>query len=233
MNFQIVMILLIAMVAGCVFFYRYYFNRKTIVKRKLKKATGKKISDFVTGDIAKVVGKVEIVGVPLIAPLSGRPCAYYYVLVEQEKSYGRSSSWETLIEEEVGGEFVIRDGRYRAHINSDNIKSYLVQDREYSSGFGEDASDILEKYLQDHGEKSEGLFNFNKKIRYKEGVLEQDEFMAVIGRGEWKNASQIKLPESYGRVLSIDSTEEEPVYLSDDPDTVETAYSGLSVSTGL
>jgi len=230
MNSQYVIILIFASVFGGVVFYNYYFGRKALVKRKLKKATGKKVSDFVSGDIAKVVGKIEIVGEPLIAPLSGRQCAYYYVLVEQERSTGKSSSWETLIEEEVEGEFMIRDGRYRAHINSDNIKSYLVQDREYSSGLGDDATEVLEKYLQAHGEKSTGLFNFNKTIRYKEGVLEQDEFMAVIGRGEWKNASQINLPDSYGRVLTICSTEKEPVYLSDDPDTVETAYSELSTS---
>ena len=38
-------------------FTSFYFSKKAVVKRKLKKAIGKKISDFVSGDIAKVVGK--------------------------------------------------------------------------------------------------------------------------------------------------------------------------------
>ena len=214
----------IALVIAGIAFANYYFSRKAIVKRKLKKATGKKISDFISGDIAKVVGKVEYAGKPLTAPLSGRTCAYYYVLIEERVSNGKSSHWNKLIEEEVAGSFVVRDGRSCAHISCEKVKSYLVEDREYSSGFGNDATEVLEKYLNDHGEKSEGFLGMNKAIRYKEGVLEEGELIAAIGRGEWKSASQVQLPDSFGRVLALSSTEEEPIYLSDDPDTVSTTY---------
>jgi hypothetical protein len=201
-----------------------YFSKKAVIKRKLKKAIDKKISDFVSGDIAKVVGKVEYVGEPLIAPLSGRRCAYYYVLVEEQVSTGKSSHWSKIIEEEVAGAFVIRDGRHCAHINSRNVKSVLVEDREYKSGFREDATGILERYLNAHDQKSTGSFGWNKTMRYKEGVLEEGELIAAMGRGEWKNADQEQLPDTYDRVLSITSTETEPVYLSDDPETVRTTY---------
>lgn len=224
MEFKTILVALIVVGVVAVAIYKHYYSKKAIVKRNLKKAAGKKISDFVSGDIAKIVGKVEYAGKPLVAPLSGRPCAYYYVLVEQQVSSGKSSHWETLIEEEIAGAFVIRDGRHCAHVNSSNVKSYLVEDREYSSGFLNDATGELHRYLQDHGHKSENFLGFNKTIRYQEGVLEQGELMAVMGRGEWKNASQVQLPESYGRVLDISSTEEEPVYLSDDPDTVSITY---------
>jgi hypothetical protein len=207
---------------------RFYFSRKAVVKRKLKKAAGMKISGFLSGDIAKVVGNVEFVGEPLIAPLSGRHCAYYYVLVEQLVSTGKSSHWKKIIEEEAGGIFVIRDGRYRAHINSDStIKTYIVQDEEYESGFRKDATETLENYLRANNMESENLLGFNKKLRYKEGILEEGECMAVMGRGEWKNASEVNLPDSMGKILVLSSTDEEPIYLSDDPDTVEITYNGL------
>jgi len=232
MNYPFLIFLIFALVIISVAIICYYFSKKVVVKRMLKKAVGKKISDFQNGDIAKVIGKVEFVGDPLIAPLSGRQCAYYHILVEEEVSSGDDSDWNTLIEEEKAGTFVIRDGRYCAHINCSNIKSYLVQDRVFASGYKNDATEVLEKYLQSHGKKSEGLFGFNKTLRYKEGVLEEGELIAVIGKGEWKNASQLQLPGSYGRVLDICSTEQEPVYLSDDPDTVkiknaEQDFSGL------
>lgn len=175
-----------------------------------------------SGEIAKVVGKVEYVDKPLIAPLSGRSCAYYHVLIEQKISSGKSSHWKTIIEEEVAERFVIRDGKYCAHINSKNVKSYLVEDIEYSSGFLKDATEVLEKYLRNNGQESVGMLGLNKTLRYKEGVLEQGEIIALIGRGEWKNASQEQLPDSYGRILVISSTEEEAIYLSDDPDTLST-----------
>ena len=127
-----------------IFFLQYYFSRKSVVKRKLKKAAGMKMSSFYSGDIAKVAGSVEIVGEPLIAPLSGRECAYYYVLVEQLQSSGKSSHYSKLIEDEKSGTFLIRDGRYRAKINPDSrLKTYLVQDKEYSSGTGNDATTTL------------------------------------------------------------------------------------------
>jgi len=217
----------VLIVAG-VIFLQYYYSRKAVVKRKLKKATGMKISSFRSGDIAKVAGKVEFVDNPLIAPLSGRRCAYYYVLVEQQVSTGKSSHWKKVIEEEVSGTFVIRDGRYRAHISNDStLKTYLIQDMQYKSGFYNDATETLEKYLQTHDMRSENMLGFNKTLRYKEGVLEEDECMAAVGRGEWKNASEVNLPDSFGKILVLSSTDEEPIYLSDDPDTVEITYNGL------
>lgn len=229
MNFDIIIPLGVFIVILVFVLLGLYFNKKAVIKRKLKKAVGKKISDIVSGEIAKVVGKVEFVGEPLIAPLSGRHCAYYFVLVEQQKSTGKSTHWDTIIEEEVGGKFVIRDGRYCAHIDSRNVKSVLVEDRQYSSGFGNDATPGLEKYLNDHEQKSVGVFGWNKSIRYKEGVLEEGELIAAMGKGEWKNAEQVQLPDTYDRVLEISSTEQEPVYLSDDPVTVKNTYSDLNI----
>jgi hypothetical protein len=224
MNQQALIVSGIALVIGAILFVNYYFSQKAIIKRKLKKAVSEKLSQFANGDIAKVVGKIEFVSRPLVAPLSNRPCAYYHVMVEQQVSTGKSSHWKTIITEENTGTFVIRDGKYCAHVNSEKIKSYIVDDRKYSSGFLNDASEVLENYLNSHGEKSENFLGLNKTIRYKEGVLEAGEYIAVMGRGEWKSAAQEQLPDSYDKVLVITSTETDAVYLSDDPDTVRTTY---------
>ena len=175
MDSQVIIIIVVVLIIAAIAFISNYYSKEAIVKRKLKKAIDKKISDFISGDIAKIVGKVEVVGEPLTAPLSGRKCGYYYVLIEERVSSGKSHHWKTIIEEEVAGRFVVRDGRYCAHINTQNVKSYIVQDRVYKSEFGEDATAVLEKYLNDHGQKSEGYFGMNKTIRYKEGVLEEGE----------------------------------------------------------
>lgn len=223
----------ITIVFGGIFFLQYYLSRKSVVKRKLKKAAGMKMSSFYSGDIAKVAGSVEIVGEPLIAPLSGRECAYYYVLVEQLQSSGKSSHYSKLIEDEKSGTFLIRDGRYRAKINPDSrLKTYLVQDKEYSSGTGNDATTTLENFLNMHGEKSENFLGFNKTIRYKEGILEAGEMVAVTGRGEWKTAVEAGLPGTYGRILVFSSDENEPVYMSDDPDTIIISYNDLTGQSG-
>lgn len=215
----------VLLLVAVIVFFRYYYSRKAVVLRKLKNAVDKHISGFVNGNIAKIVGRVDIVGNPLYAPLSGRKCAYYYVMVEQRVSNGKSTYWKPIIEEERAGEFLVKDGRYSVHINALKVKSYLVQDRIYTSGFMEDATEVLEKFLRAHGHKSENLIGLNKSLRYKEGVLEQGEVVAVMGRGEWKDAAQFNLPSTTERVLVIAATEDEPVYLSDDPATVRSIYS--------
>jgi len=198
-----------------------FFNKKAIIKRKLKKVPRKQISKFASGEIAKISGTIEFLGEPLIAPLSGRKCAYYYTKIEKKTSSRNSSGWHTLIEEEVVGDFLIKEGNDYAFVDTKKISSYLVQDKRYRSGFLNDAEVRLERYLEQHGESSTGIFGFNKTLRYKEGVLEQGETVAVLGKAHWKSIDQSKLQTPSGKVLMISSYEKEPVYLSDDPDAFE------------
>jgi len=199
--------------------FKFFFSKKAVVKRKLKNAVVKKISNFKDGEIAKIIGNIEIFEKPLIAPLSNRKCSYYHIHIEQKVSSGKNSHWKTLIEEEVSSKFLIREGDKYGFINDKNFKCYIVQDKKYSSGLGNDATENLEKYLKSKGYESEGFFGFNKRLRYKEGILEDNEKVAVFGKGEWKEVDNLKLPKKYGKVLEIRSNEGVAVYLSDDPDT--------------
>ncbi|BAX82142.1 hypothetical protein [Labilibaculum antarcticum] len=198
-----------------------FFSKKAIIKRKLKKSVLRKIADFKDGELARIVGTVEFVDAPLLSPLSNRKCSYYYVHIEQKVSSGKNSKWKTIIEEEISNKFLIREETSCAFINDSKIKSYIVQDESYSSGFFTDASENLENYLASKGYKSEGSWGFNKTLRYKEGILEEGEKIAVFGMGEWKDAAELNLPEKYGQVLAIKSSAEDSIYLSDDPDTTE------------
>jgi hypothetical protein len=195
------------------------FSKKTIVKRKLKEGKRIPIASFKHNEKARVVGRVECIDEPLIAPLSGRKCAYYCVQVEVKKSSGKSSSWHDLIEEEVAGKFVVRDGESCAIVDTSQIKTYLVPDAHFSSGFMNDAAPVLERYLLKHGFRSTGILGLNKTLRYKEGILEIGETVAVYGKGSWKELEQTSLPVTNGKILMLAADGEDPVYLSDDPDT--------------
>nr|WP_321412023.1 hypothetical protein [uncultured Carboxylicivirga sp.] len=214
-----VFIIIIAVV-GLIIFLIAYFNNNARVKRKLKKAPVKRVSSFYAGDVAKVVGKVELVDEPLIAPLSGRPCACYHIIVEQQTSSGKNSNWHTIINETKHCKYLIRDGNAHAMVDDRELRSYIVKDKSYRSGFLNDATDVLERYLNQHGLESENMLGMNKTIRYKEGVLEKGEEVAVYGKGNWKQAEQLGLPDYYGRVLVLSSPDDDTVYLSDDPSTL-------------
>lgn len=196
-----------------------FFSKKAIIKRKLKKSELHKIANFKDGEIARIVGTVEFVDAPLLSPLSNRECSYYHVHIEQKVGSGKNSKWKTIIEEEISNKFLIKEETSYAFINDSRIKSYIVQDKSYSTGFFTDTTENLENYLNSKGYKSEGSFGFNKTLRYKEGILEQGEKIAVLGKGEWKDAAELNLPEKYGKILAIASSTEDSIYLSDDPDT--------------
>jgi hypothetical protein len=213
-------IVVVAILAGV-----YFFSKKAVVKRNLKKAPHKSLQQFRSGETARVIGKIECVDEPMIAPLSGRKCAHYYIHVQQHVSSGKSGHWKTLIEEEVSNTFVIRDGDKCAIINDNDIKSYIVEDKKYASGFMNNPTESLTAYLKKHGHESETYFGFNKKIRYFEGVLEPGEQTAVLGKGTWKKAYDAGLPDHYYEVLVITADEKGKLYLSDDPDTVKKEFS--------
>lgn len=202
-------------------FFVVFFSQKAIVKRKLKKANSKRISRFRTGDTAKVIGKLTFIEQPLIAPLSKRKCAYYQLHVEQMKTSGKNTSWKTLIKEEQYTTFLIEDAGFYAIIRMNNLQSYVVRDRKYSSGFLRDATQNLESVLNSRGYSSEGLLGLNKKLRYSEAVLEEGETIAVFGKGVWKSAKELGLPNSYNRVLEIMADNKNSVCLSDDPSTTK------------
>lgn len=206
---------------GLFIFFALYFSKKAMIKRKLKRATYRRFAEIRRGEVAKLVGKVQFIDEPLVAPLSGRRCAYYHVVVEQRVSTGKSSHWKTIIEEEATSKFVLREETRYAYIKSNKIKSYVVDDIEYKSGLWEDASNELERYLNDHQLESTGLLGFNKTIRYREGVLEENEEVAVLGTGDWRNASELGLPSELDRVLLIRSPQNDALYLSDSPETVK------------
>lgn len=218
---EILIFSIIGIIVALVLVFILFFSRKAIIKRKLKSSEFKRMADFKSGESAKVVGRIEFVDTPLIAPLTHRKCSHYHVKVEQKKSSGNSSKWVTLVEEEKHNKYLIKDGSKYAYINNSFLKSYIVQDAKYSSGFWTDPTEYMESYLSSKGIDTEGFFGFNKTLRCKEGVLEKGEEVAVFGKGEWKQAIELGLPEKYGNILEITATGEEAIFMSDDPDTTE------------
>lgn len=208
----------VALIGGIV--YSHYFSRKGIVRRKLNKVEEIAIADFKDDETGKVRGVVKFVKEPLIAPLTGRPCAHYRVIVEEQRNSGKSRSWHKIIEEEKSTNFLIQDGDQYALLDHKNRKSYLVPDAKYSSGFLNDATGELESFLNTHGHKSENFLGLNKTIRYREGVLEEGEQVAVAATGRWMDTAYFKLNLEADQILVLIAPEGDELYMSDDPELI-------------
>lgn len=78
--------------------------------------------------------------------------------------------------------FVLTDATGRAFIDPNGAKLVITEDSHTRSGTFDDATPREEAFLAAQGEKSEGWI-FNRSLRYREGVLEPGEWVAVLGHG--------------------------------------------------
>lgn len=212
-----VLALVLIVVGLAIISLAFYYSKRAKIKRALDAIPGKKIGQFVNGEYAKITGRISAVGETIQAPFSGRNCVYYYAVVEESSG---KNSWQKIVDEEMMADVVISDGQHYAIIETDEPLTYLVPDREYTSQIFNDATPQLEQFLKRHAQSSIGFFGLNRTLRYREGVLEPNEYCTVAGYGEWRgnNGNYKNIPAA--RVLVLKAGKEATVYLSDDPETI-------------
>ena len=196
----------------------YYYSNKKIMLREFKKTRKKQINRIQENEYAKIIGKAKHVNKPLVAPLSGRPCVYYHVIVEVKGD----KSWIKMINEEKHQDFFIESSSEMAIVKMSSLQKsmrrfYLVKDYKEKSGFRNDAPEKLEAYLKYHNKKSTGLLGINKTIRYTEGVIELDEPIAVKGLAQWKTLNEPIEGYSYSKILTLTGTKKVKLLITDEP----------------
>lgn len=206
-------------IVGLLFLLFWWFNKDNRLKRELKKAKGIRISDFKEGAYAKIVGKSMSTGETLIAPLSGRECVYYQITVEVERGDDDGFSWEKLFTENKAIDFLVSQSGETAYIEAKNVTGFLVKDAKERSGVFNGATGKMKALLQRHGEKSKGFLGINKSLRYKEGIVEVGEAIAVMGKGNWTRAEN----NSKTPILTLSGNHEQPLKISDHSSTLTEA----------
>ncbi len=201
----------------------WWFSADQKTRRAMRNVPRRSIRDVIEGEVARVVGKAEVAA-PVQAPLTGRSCAYWRVLVQQYRHRGRSGRWETLVDEHDGVDFIVDDGSARALIETAYVQPVLDRDADFSSGMFKEPTPELARFLEERGHSTQGLL-FNKRLRYREGVVEHGEHVTAVGVGRWERdpdaAAQAgagyrsaELPER----LVLHAPEQGPLLLSDEPE---------------
>ena len=195
-----------------------YFSNKKVMLREFKKSRKKPINSIKENEYAKIIGKAKHANKPLIAPLSGRQCVYYHIVVEVKGD----KSWRRIIDELRHQDFFIETSSEMAIIKTASVQKsmqrfYLVKDYKEKSGFRNDTTDKLEAYLKAHNEKSTGFLGTNKTIRYSEGVIELNELIAVKGVAKWNTLKEPIEGYSYSKILTLIGTKKEKLLITDEP----------------
>ncbi|WP_299337781.1 hypothetical protein [uncultured Psychroserpens sp.] len=223
MSTPIIIILIISAIA-IIAFLVYYYNERQVIIRTLSKIPVKPASSLRTNELSKVSGKALHVKEPLLAPYSQRKCVFYQIVIQQKVSNGKSSHWKTLVKDErfqdffidTNGDFVI----VKPTNDPRNYISYLVKDKKQTSGTFNDPTPQFEAVLRRYNIRPENFFGFNKRLRYKEGVIEIGEQITVAGIAKWKTLNE-PLPEyPYSKIAELESNGNQKLIITDIPEVL-------------
>ncbi|RZO62542.1 MAG: hypothetical protein EVA89_08925 [Sandaracinaceae bacterium] len=181
---QLWLFLLMLLLVGGFALFRWYFSADQKARRAMQAVPLLPAARVRDGQTARVIGEV-LPGASVTAPLSGRPCTYWRVTVEEQRGGSKNRRWVTIVDEHEGVDFLLRDGDTKALVKTDFVQCVLEKDGKFSSGFLNDATPELDAFLRERGQSSQGLV-FNKNMRYREGVVEPGEHVCVVGAGRWE-----------------------------------------------
>ena len=202
--------------------FGWYFSPANKLKRELRGAKRYSLGELPEQTRGRVVGSAQSIEQTLEAPLTGRACLYYVVTVEQHHSRGRSSYWRTIIREEQGVTFMLADGTGKAIVDPRSAKVALDVDGRGDSGTFDNPSEREQAFLTKHGTTGEGWV-FNKRLRYREAVIEIGETVAILGAGIREPDPTAPPAEAYRGEqptrLRMTSSPRFPLLISDSPDT--------------
>ena len=107
-----------------------HFSAERTMRRAMRAALPSTIAEARAGSVVKLTGTVVNLNAPLLAPMSGRPCACYLVIVEEN----RSGSWVTIFRDSRGEDFLIEDGTGRARVVTQSVNVLAVNGARRTSG---------------------------------------------------------------------------------------------------
>ena len=217
-NSNVLIPIAMVLVFGVIAFLAIYFSNKKTMLREFKKSRKKPINRIQENEYAKIIGRAKHVNQPLEAPLSGRKCVYYQVIVEVKGD----KSWRRIINDEKHQDFFIESNSEMAIVKMSLLQKsmkrfFLVKDYKEKSGFRNDATEKLERYLKLHNKKSTAFLGINKTVRYSEGVIELNEPITVKGVAQWKILNEPIEGYSYSKILTLTGTKKEKLLVTDEP----------------
>ena len=196
----------------------YYYNSKNRMLREFKKTRKKNLNSIKRNEYAKVIGKAQSIKTPLIAPLSKRLCVYYHIIVEVKTD----KNWHKIIDDAKSQDFIISTQTEIAIVkpsplNKNFQRVHLVKDFNKTANYRNNASAHLEAYLKSHNKKSRGFLGTRKNIRYREGIIEIDENIAIKGIAHWETLHTPLKDYSYSKILTLTGTKKQKLLITDEP----------------
>ena len=157
--------------------------------RTIGRAAASPIGQVQEGALVKVVGLARPAGEPLVAPLTGRPCVLFEASIQHHvggHGMDRGGPWETEGQESQSQSFLVEDDDGgRAVVETEGAWVLLqAMDLQQELQKGEPRSDEMRAMRRRHGH--EDAEEATLRERYLEGIIGEQQRVAVYGRCAWE-----------------------------------------------
>jgi hypothetical protein len=153
------------------------------IRRQFRQAKHWSIGSLPEDTVGRITGTVmPFEGQTLEAPLSGRRCVYYAVLIEENLGLGGGGAVMPLAEKADGISFVVEEDGHRAVIDPDNALLAVAFDHRATSLAAFDATPRQRALLADADLIHRDWFR-TSSLTYREAILEVREVVSILGAG--------------------------------------------------
>ena len=170
--------------------YRAAFSTRARGRRQLGRTSRTPVAQARPGEPVKVVGRVRFVGESLRAPMSGRRCACWHVRVQQAKQGAQGGSWDEVLDETEGQDFLLEDDTGVALVHGVLPTATLASSGPWIDNLGKSFTPEVERFLAERGESVRGTLG-DRGLRFEERTLDEGALTAVLGIAQGEGASSV------------------------------------------
>lgn len=154
------------------------YSRTARIQRALRRARPCTTASFDERSVGKLRGTVRCVNEPLRAPLSGRPCAYYEVVIEVLTSL--DGSVRNVARAQGGRDFLVQDAHGVALVKLP--RAQVLAADSFAPGPGGPAPGALAAFLLRNVAPARH-WSLDHPIRCRERIVAEGDPVVVCGRG--------------------------------------------------
>lgn len=151
--------------------------------KRMRAIPRKRVADVLDGETVRVVGVVEA-HQTIAAPLSGRPCVHWRVIVK-ERRLGKSPRFVTILDDQGGTDFVVRDETGRARVVNEQVNAQLRNAAQFSFG---SLFETREPRVAEYLRSRPGLqgTSFSSPMQLEERIVQLGDCLCAVGVGHWE-----------------------------------------------
>lgn len=211
-------------IVGYFAFYTFYYAKNATIRRTIRAVPSKHVPDVKSRETTRIIGNAMIDNESALAPLTGRHCIYYHVIIDKQVRKRKGYAWRIVHQNEMVNDFYIEQDGYKVLVDTTFFESSIKKDKKFFSGFLNDPDGRIKNYLTEYNiDEYFSPIGIQTPYRYREAIIEPGEKVAVVGKAKWKKKADIDNTKA-DKELSLAGSKRKPVLVSDYPSCMIDSY---------